>query len=213
MQAYAAWRDNLEELVLERGGLVVWHAALFVVGLLFGALALRSLEVETQLELSRQLSGALEAVRAGRDPAAGALVSEALFRQVRTVALMWVLAVSLVGSVAVMALPLVRGFTSGFAVAYLTAEMGARGVLLAAAGHLPQTVLEVPGVVLAASASVGFAAEVLASWRVRRRLSGYYAALARYTRTLLSAAVLLAAAALVEGYMTPHLVRIVASGP
>ncbi|OTA40086.1 MAG: hypothetical protein A6D92_24605, partial [Symbiobacterium thermophilum] len=149
----------------------------------------------------------------GEPAAAGPLLREALFRQARTVALTWVLAVSLVGSVAVMALPLVRGFTSGFAVAYLTAEMGARGVLLAAAGHLPQTVLEVPGVVLAASASVGFAAEVLASWRGRRRLSGYYAALARYTRTLLSAAVLLAAAALVEGYVTPHLVRIVASGP
>src|SRR5690606_5741580 len=122
MQLYAAWRENLEELLLERGGLVLWHTALFVVGLLFGALALRSLEVETQLELARQISGALQALREGEPPAPGPLLREALFRQARTVALMWVLGVSLVGSVAVMALPLVRGFTSGFAVAYLTAE-------------------------------------------------------------------------------------------
>lgn len=209
MQVYEAWRENLEDLLLERGGLVLLHSVLFVVGLLFGALALRSLEVETQLELARQLSGALQALRDGHDPAAGALVRAALFRHARTLLLMWVLAISLIGSVAVMALPLVRGFTSGFAVAYLTAEMGSRGVLLAAVGHLPQTVLEVPGTILAASASVGFAVQVITSWRVRRRLSGYYAALARYSGTLLSAGALLAAAALVEGYVTPHLVRMV----
>lgn len=209
MQVYEAWRENLEDLLLERGGLVLLHSVLFVVGLLFGALALRSLEVETQLELARQLSGALQALRDGQDPAAGALVRAALFRHARTLLLMWVLAISLIGSVAVMALPLVRGFTSGFAVAYLTAEMGSRGVLLAAVGHLPQTVLEVPGSILAASASVGFAVQVITSWRVRRRLSGYYAALARYSGTLLSAGALLAAAALVEGYVTPHLVRMV----
>jgi len=213
MRLYEAWRQNLEDLLLERGGLVLLHTGLFVVGLLFGALALRSLEVETQLELARQLSGAVQAVREGSDPATGALVREALLRQARTLALAWVLAISLVGSVAVMALPLVRGFTSGFAVAYLTAEMGTRGVLLAAVGHLPQTVLEVPGVILAASASVGFAVQVITSWRVRRRLSGYYGALARYSNTLVSAGVLLVLAALLEGFVTPHLVRMVLDRP
>lgn len=213
MHLYAAWRQNLEDLLLERGGLALLHTVLFVVGLLFGALALRSLEVETQLELARQLSGALQALREGPDPATGPLLRDALLRQARTIVLMWVLAISLVGSVAVLALPLVRGFTSGFAVAYLTAEMGSRGVLLAAVGHLPQTVLEVPGIILAATASVGFALEVVTSWRVRRRLSGYYSALAGYSNTLLSAGVLLAAAALVEGFVTPHLVRLVADLP
>lgn len=208
MHLYEAWRRNLEDLVIQRGGVVLLHASLFVIGLLFGALALRSLDADTRLELTRQLADSVRVL--GQAPETGPLVRDALLRQARQVSLMWVLSISLVGAVAVMALPLLRGFISGFAVAYLTAEFGTRGVLLAAAGHLPQTVLEVPGLILAASASVGFALEVATSWRVRRRLSGYYGALAAYSNTLLSAAALLVAAALVEGFISPHLIRLVA---
>jgi len=210
MHLYEAWRENLEDLVIRRGNLVLLHAGLFVIGLLFGALAVRSLDLETRQELVRMLSDSMQALAVGRGPSAGELLRDALLRQARLVSLMWVLSISLAGAVAVPALPLVRGFTSGFAVAYLAAELGTRGVLVAAAGHLPQTVLEVPGLILAASASVGFALEVATSWRVRRRLSGYYGALAGYSNTLLSAAVLLVAAALVEAYVSPHLLRLVA---
>ncbi|WP_374713503.1 stage II sporulation protein M [Symbiobacterium terraclitae] len=210
MHLYEAWRRNLEDLVIQRGGVVLLHASLFVIGLLFGALALRSLDADTRLELTRQLADSVRVLGQAPAPETGPLVRDALLRQARQVSLMWVLSISLVGAVAVMALPLLRGFISGFAVAYLTAEFGTRGVLLAAAGHLPQTVLEVPGLILAASASVGFALEVATSWRVRRRLSGYYGALAAYSNTLLSAAALLVAAALVEGFISPHLIRLVA---
>jgi stage II sporulation protein M len=105
----------------------------------------------------------------------------------------------------------VRGFVSGFTVAFLAAEMGGRGVLLAAAGHLPQSLLEVPALILAAAASVAFAQEVIGSWRARRRLTGFYEALAGYTGTLLSAGVLLVLSCLVEGYLTPLLVRAVST--
>jgi len=210
MHLYEVWRENLEDLVIQRGGIVLLHASLFVVGLLFGALAMRSLDAETRMELTRQLSDSVQVLQQGPAPETGPLVRDAVLRQARQVSLMWVLSISLVGAVAVMALPLVRGFISGFAVAYLTAELGSQGVLIAAAGHLPQTVLEVPGLILAASASVGFALEVATSLRVRRRLSGYYGALAAYSNTLLSAALLLLAAALVEGFVSPHLVRFVA---
>lgn len=209
MRLYEAWQRNLEELLYRQGGLVLLHAALFVIGLVFGALALRSLDAAARIDLTRQLSDSMQILASGPAKPTGLLVREALARQALQVAMLWVLSISLVGVLGVILLPVYRGFISGFTVAFLTAEMGTRGVLLAAAGHLPQTLLEVPGVILAVSASVAFSLEIIRSWRARRRLTGFYAALAEYSNTLLSAGVLLVGAGLVEAYVTPLLIRLV----
>ncbi|MFZ5817420.1 MAG: stage II sporulation protein M [Bacillota bacterium] len=211
MQLLTGWRRNLEELLYHQSGLVLLHATLFIIGVIFGALALRSLDNATRLDLLRLLSDSVGVLEGGPEAAGGLLFREALIRQGKQLALFWVLAISLVGVLGIMLLTLLRGFVSGFTVAFLAAELGGRGILLAAAGHLPQSLLEVPALILGATASVAFAAEVIRSWRVRRRLAGFYAALARYTATLLSAGVLLAGACLVEGYLTPSLVRWVSS--
>lgn len=205
MQAYEGWRRNLEDLLWENGGLVLLHGALFAVGVLFGALALRGVDGETRAGLFQQMADALKLVRGGQEAPAGVLLQEALVRQAAYLGLFWVLAVSLLGALGVMLIPLLRGFLSGFTVAFLAAQLGGRGVMLAAAAHLPHSLLEVPGLVLGATASVAFSLEVVRGWRRPRRLNAFYDALAGYTGTLLSAGVLLVLAALVEAFVTPAL--------
>lgn len=207
MQLLLGWRRNLEDLLYRESGLVLLQTTLFVIGVIFGSLALRSLDSSTRLDLVRQLSDSVQVLRTGPEPAGGVLLREALIRHGKQLALFWVLAISLVGALGVMLLTLIRGFVSGFTVAFLAAEMGGRGIVLAAAGHLPQSLLEVPAVILGATASVGFVVEVVRFWRARRRLAGFYEALAGYTGTLLSAGVLFLGAGLIEGYVTPTLVR------
>lgn len=210
MQLLVGWRRNLADLFYHQAPLMLLQVTLFVIGVIFGALALRSLDGATRLDLVRQLSDSVLVLRNGPEPSGGALLQAALLRQGRQVALFWVLAISLVGALGVMLLTLVRGFVSGFTVAFLAAELGGRGILLAAAGHLPHSLLEVPGIILGATASVAFVLEVIRSWRARRRLAGFYEALAGYTGTLLSAGVLLVSACLVESFVTPVLVDLVA---
>lgn len=211
MQLLMGWRRNLEELLYNHGPVVLMQTTLFVIGVIFGALALRSLDGASRLDLVGQLSDSVSVLRSGPLPAGGTLLQAALFRHGKQLALFWVLAISLVGVLGVMVLTLVRGFVSGFSVAFLASEMGWRGFLLAAAGHLPHSLLEVPAVILAATASVAFALEVVRSWRARRRMAGFYEALGGFTATLLSAGVLLVLASLVEGFVTPVLVRLVAN--
>lgn len=211
MQLLLGWRRNLEDLLYQQSGLVLLQTTLFVIGVIFGALALRSVEDATRLDLVRQLSHSIELFLIGQGPPGGVLLREALIMYGKYMAIFWILAISLVGVVGVMLLTLVRGFASGFVVAFLSAEMGLRGLLVAAAAHLPQSLLEVPALILGGSASVAFALEVVRSWRAHRRMAGFYEALAGYTGTLLSVGVLLLGAGLVNGYLTPALVRWVSS--
>lgn len=209
MQFLLGWRRNLEDLLYQNSGLVLLHGAVFLVGVIFGALALRSLDGATRQELVRLLSESVQVLRQGRELSSAQLFQASLARQGTYLALFWVLAISMVGALGVVVITLLRGFVSGFAVALLAAEMGGRGVLLAAAGHLPHTLLEVPGILAAATASVAFGLEMIRSWRTRRRLADFYEALAGYTGTLLSAGVMLVMASLVEAFLTPSLTRFV----
>lgn len=211
MHLLGGWRRNLEELIIQQSGILLFQATLFVIGVIFGALALRSLDGATRLDVVRLLSDSVQVLRTGPVPAGAPLLTQALTQQGLWLALLWFLAVSLVGAVGTMLLVLVRGFISGFVVAFLAAEMGLRGILLAAAGHLPQSLLQVPALILGATASVAFALEVVGSWRLRRRMAGFYEALAGFTGTLLSVGVLLVGSCLIEGYLTPILVRLVSS--
>ena len=139
------------------------------------------------------------------------MLKAALLRSLKYLVLLWVLGISLVGVLGVAALALLRGFVSGFTVGFLAAELGWRGIALAVAGHLPQSLLEVPALVIGGTAAVAFSLQVIRSWSERRRVPQFYPALARLTGTLLATGLVLVVAGLVESYLSPALVRFATS--
>lgn len=211
MRGFQGWRQAFDDFVDEHRGPILFLASLFVIGVVFGALAVRSLEPTDKQELVRYLGATLGSLEHPPEGATGLLLRRALVGNVRLLAILWVLGVSMVGILGVMGLTLFRGFVTGFVVAFLAAEMGLPGVALALAGHVPQSLLEVPALILAGTASMGLSARLFRTWRERRRMEHVYPALASYTGTLLLAGVVLAGAGLVEGYFAPLLVRLAAT--
>lgn len=206
-RALYQWRRNLERFVQEHSGAVLLLAALFTIGVIFGALAVRSLPSRDRLELVAYLDGSMSGLRNPPEGAPLLLLRESLLGKAQWLAILWVLGISLVGVFGVMLLTFIRGLVTGFAVAYLAAEMGFKGVILATAGHLPQSLIEVPALILAGAASVAFSMQVIRSWKERRRVPHFYPAIASYTGTLLSMGALLVLASLVESYLSPRLVQ------
>jgi len=211
MRLLSHWRRTLEEFVDMHRGPVLFLGTLFVIGVIFGALAVRSLEPRDKQELTLYLGSAVGALENPPPGAPAILLRRALIGNAKLLALLWVLGISVVGVVGVMVLALLRGFVTGFVVAFLAAEMGWPGVLLAVAGHVPQSLLEVPVLILAGTASVAFSARVFRSWRERRRVPDFYPALASYTAALCGMGVILILAGVVESYVSPALVHLSAS--
>ncbi len=202
---------TLEGFLDEHRGPVLFLGTLFVIGVIFGALAVRSLEPKDKQELVAYLAGSVTSLE---NPPAGApalLLRRALLGNAKLLALLWVLGISVVGVLGVMLLTVLRGFMTGFVVAFLAAEMGWPGVLLAVAGHVPQSLLEVPVLILAGTASVAFSARVFRSWREGRRVPNFYPALASYTAALCVMGLVLILAGFVEAYLSPALVHLSAA--
>jgi len=202
------WRDDLEAFLVRHSGAVLLLAAVFLIGVVFGALAVRSLDPRDKLELVSALGGAVQGLGHAPPETGFLLLKRSLVGKLKLLALLWVLGISLVGAVGVLAVALLRGLVSGFVVGFLAAEMGRAGLMLALLAHLPHSLLEVPALLIGSTASLAFSLQVLHSWRRRRRLPHFYGALSAFTGTLAAMGLLLMAASLVESYLSPGLVRL-----
>lgn len=200
----------MEEFLDRHRGPAVFLVAAFLVGVVFGALAVRSFDALDTSELVHYLDLNTEGLANPPQGAEPMLLRRALLGHARTLALVWVLGISVVGVLGVALLIFLRGFVTGFTVSFLAAQLGVRGVLVALAGHFPHSLLEVPALLLTGMAAIGFAGQIFKTWRDRRRLHDFYPALASYTMTLLLTGAVLLLAGGVESYLTPGLLKLVA---
>ena len=205
------YERSLAEFVDRHRGMMLLLGALFVIGVVFGALAVSGVNPGDKAELVAWLKPAVQAMTAPDAGAGTLLLKQAVLRKLFFLALLWGLGISLLGAPGVMLFMLWRGFVTGFTVGFIVAEMGVGGLGVAVAGHLPQTLLEVPALLLAGTASAAFSLQVIRSWLERRKLNHFYPALARFTATLGATAAVLLVAGLVESYLSPVFIRFAAS--
>lgn len=185
--------------------------ALFVMGVVFGAMGVGALGAADRLELLNLVLGHFAGLRHG--PSAGGSLPGAFVdlagRYLSLIGLFWLLGLSVVGSLYGLAYLFYRGYAAGFAAGFLHAQLGWKGVLYAAAALLPHNLVAVLAIVLAAAGALDFAL-ALVQGRGRRSRSDFYRELGDYTRWMAGAALLAVVAALVEAVVTPLLMRMAA---
>lgn len=208
MQALQRIRDNLSEYLAGRLGLGALLAACLLLGVIAGALAVSGLGLQERQELMDLLGGYLRTLAApGGTPAPMALLGQALVSHLRTLALVWLLGITVLGLPGVLLLAFVRGFSVGFAAAFLAAESGWRGILISLSAMLPQNLLAWPALLMAGALSLSFGVRLCqAGWQ--RRAFPFYAELGNYSVAMLLPALGFLGAAVLEATLCPALMAL-----
>jgi len=197
----AGWSINFRE----NTGIYIFVLMVFIIGVVLGSMAMKSLDYSQKAELFSYVSLFVRGLVEGTGLKPPGFRQVAL-SHVKTSALLWVLGLSVVGMPAVAAVIFMRGFILGFTVGFLTLEMGWRGMLFAAVSIFPQNILAVPVALAAAAWSVSF------SWylvRHRRSPDPLLPEVVRYTVLCAMAAAVLLIAGMVEAYISPALMKLV----
>lgn len=204
------WPDILRGYFRRRTATYLCVLIVFAMGVVFGGLAVGHVAEAERGALARYVEGLL-AQGPGRAP----LPAEHVLRQamvkdlLKTVGLMGVLGLSVIGAPLVLGVVFLRGFALGFTGAFLMDQMQLRGVVVALVSLLPHNVLAVPAVLVAGATAVGFSVTAARVLLGRRDINVYH----HFLSTLLllaGSAALLLAAAFVEAYVTPVLMDAVA---
>ncbi|MDR7865313.1 MAG: stage II sporulation protein M [Sporomusaceae bacterium] len=203
------FRQNMNEYF--RANIVAYFfmTLIFVIGVAVGALAVKTLPEDQKLELI----GYLKIFFQGLVQGPGAVDTPALFSTValsgvKTIGLIWLLGFTVVGIPFVLFIVFTRGFVIGFTVGFLVNEYIMKGLAFALASVLPHNFFAVPALLVAGVAATSFSL-LLVRRRQRAKVNLLYESVG-YTVLCLLMLALMLAAAVIEVYISPVFMKLVA---
>lgn len=190
--------------------LYVFVSALFVMGVIFGALMVNALSLEQKQDLSRYLGSFFRTVSLGGDNAPGATLMQTFGMYFKWIMLLWVLGVSVVGVPLILVLDFLKGMLVGFTVGVLISQYAWKGLLIAFVSVAPQNIVAVPVMLICSAAGISFSV-YLVKHRFLQKTNGSAApAFISYTSLALTLIAIMFAVSLFETYITPHMIGWVA---
>jgi stage II sporulation protein M len=182
-------------------------AGAFMLGLIAGALILRTLSPAQLDQLQQYLSSFLGNVGAlaknGQFPALK-VWEEILKSQLYSLGILWLLGLTVVGAPLVILLVGARGFILGFTVGFLVQEKAGQGLLLALVAVLPQNLFYVPGLIVAGALALYFTMSLFRSSQETPVLTS----MLLYTLMFMALALFVLAGTWVEAYLVPGIIRL-----
>jgi len=184
---------------------------IFVIGVVVGALAVKTLPDEQKTELISYLHIFFTGLTQGTENITYGenMISSVIFANAKTIVLMWILGFTIVGIPFVLFILFTRGFIIGFTVGFLINEYVMRGLLFALASVLPHNFFAIPAVLV-----MGVSATKFSLMLVRRKTYGkinlWYEA-AGYSVLCMAMLLVMLFAALIEVYISPVFMKLVAT--
>lgn len=179
----------------------------FAAGLVFGALAVKNLNIDQIGELSTYLNSYLEKV--GDTQLNGSSLKLSFTENLYTFAALYVLGLSVIGLPLIPVVVFTRGFIIGFTVGFLAREKAVKGIIFAFISVVPQNLLLIPAIFIAAVMAANISLLL-----IRKRFTGTGISLLRpagfYTLLMLGLFAISGLAGLCETYITPVFIKMAA---
>lgn len=208
------WRrfeEEVERHIRSNQGIYFFVVILFLTGVVFGALAVRTLASHQKTELMEYLQVFVGDVTSEVLPSGNELLLPTLWANAKTIILLWLGGLTVVGLPLTLILLFTKGFSSGFTVAFLVEEVKWRGFVLATTAILPHSLFVIPALLFLSAGAISFAYCVLRQRFFNRRSHREASPFWSYALFICYAGLAIFLAALVEAYITPVLAKITAA--
>lgn len=131
---------------------------LFLMGIVFGVLSVKSLGGGQRQELTQYLQFFFEGLQKEPKPITDLLLAkDAILGHIKTTFFLLILGVSLIGAPLILFLVFSKGFIFGFTIGFILQQMAGRGFLFSITSILPHYLLIIPATILGAVANLDFA--------------------------------------------------------
>lgn len=194
--------------VKENLGIYFFIVLLFLSGIVLGALAVPTLAIEQQAELMDYLHFFIGDISSDGFQTGKGWLWPTIFTNAKTILLMWLGGLMVIGLPISLALMFIKGFSTGFTVAFLVSEIRWRGLILAAAAIFPHSLLSIPATLFLAVGATKFSISIIKQrFSGTRSYNGSSIQLLNYGLFVLYGEIAMGLASAVESYVTPILVR------
>ncbi|MCH1624831.1 stage II sporulation protein M [Ferdinandcohnia quinoae] len=191
----------------EHSSIYLFITVLFLMGVIFGAIVVNSLNFNQKQDLLYYLNRFFGDVSEGKYADAGDMFKQSFFHNIKYVGLMWILGISIIGLPVILILLFLKGVVVGFTVGFLVNQMGWSGFLLSFVSVLPQNLLIIPTFIIVGTVAVAFSLKMIRNQFMKRMNEPILHLLTRYTLLMVAVSFILLAASAFEAFASPALMK------
>ncbi len=203
----SSWQDRITYHVQEHSSLYVFVAVLLLMGVIFGAILVNSLQVSQKQDLYFYLSRFFGQVSKGQFANAGEMFRESYLSQLKYIGFIWILGISIIGLPLIFILLFLKGVVVGFTVGFLVSQLGWNGLLLVFVAVLPQNIIIIPTFLIMTTIAASFSLRMIRHQFIRKVNEPLLPLFMRYTCFFLIIGVVLAVASGIEAYVSPTFMK------
>ncbi|PYZ98510.1 stage II sporulation protein M [Alteribacter lacisalsi] len=190
----------------ENRSIYVFSIVLLMMGVIFGAVIVNSLNVNQKNDLFTYLTQFFGQVEQGELAAPQTVFSQSFSYYAKYLGLMWFLGLSVIGLPVILVMLFLKGLVVGFTVGFLVSQMGADGFFLAFVTVFPQNVFLVPVFIITAAVSISFSLKICRQI-IRKGYEPIFKHFTAYSLFLLFTGAFITLIAVYEAYVSPVLLR------
>ena len=188
-----------------------WARLLFVVilllfGIIFGALAVEQLGEVQKEDLKIYLQSFFGMIGEGRISKPTEVFQVSLWNQLKTVGLIWLLGISIVGVPIAIFLVFLKGITLGFSIGLLVNEFGLHGLFLSMGTIIPQNLIILPLWISMVVWSLSFSIH-LVKYFIAKKKDPIGGRLIKYSMKYVMIGFLFILPSLYEAFISPHIMH------
>lgn len=193
--------------VREHSSLYVFITVLFLMGVIFGAIVVNSLNLSQKEDLFYYLSQFFGQVSEGKIAADQEIFYQSIAHNLKYIGMIWILGISIIGLPVILVLLFLKGMVVGFTVGFLVNQMGWNGFLLSFVSILPQNLLIVPIFIIIATLSVSLSMKIIKRLFLKQFRDPLKQTIYRYVFSFVISIFFLIGAGAIEAYISPVLLQ------
>jgi stage II sporulation protein M len=190
----------------ERLPLFIFVIIIFILGISFGAITVKTLEYSNRENLFNYFNDFMQEINA-LEYDQQSLISESIKFNLLNILIIWAFGLSVIIMPLITVLVFFKGFVLGFTAGFLLSQYSYRGILLILSAIFPQNLLIIPGYIFAAVIAIYFSIRIIKFYRGRERLTTIDFII--YSSEMALLAGILFCGSLIETYISPFLFRFV----
>jgi stage II sporulation protein M len=180
----------------------------FILGISLGALTVSNIGIDTKSDVKSYIDGFISISRTDNIHSVEILKQSIKFNLITAVTL-FIAGLTYAGIILVPIIATFRGFCIGFTVAFLTDSLNKGGFLLSLVSILPQNIIYIPILIVFCVCSISLAFAVFRS-KLNRKHNEITAYFWSFGMTALVLFIIMLGGSIIESYITPYLVKLVA---
>lgn len=208
-------RNSLGQAIIyhleENRSIYFFTIILFLIGIIFGAIVVNSLSLTQKNDLYMYLNQFFGQVSEGQLLQSSVVFSQSFAHYAKTVGLIWILGLSIIGLPVIFILLFLKGVVVGFTVGFLVNQMGMTGFLLSFAAVLPQNIILVPTFIVVSTAAISFSLKMIRNQFIKKNNEPIFPYFFRYSFLILCIGAVVAVASSIEAYVSPALMKLIVS--